>query len=174
MNWRAWGRKQEDRLGSDSVKPEVAVPGALRQIFPAFPLPSMWYGCIFRLPVKLGEAVWHVFMNEVLAEVSRVICGWTLCDLLGDLSCLLSPALVIRVPRTAGSLSEGGEQWSGDASWLWHPRRNFCGSKSLRLGGCVLSLCARDHPFYQVSGNSGCNYGSKNGEKWDSRDTRVQ
>lgn len=60
--------------------------------------------------MKLGEAVWHVFMNEVLAEVSRVICGWTLCDLLGDLSCLLSPALVIRVPRTAGSLSEGGEQ----------------------------------------------------------------
>ena len=60
--------------------------------------------------MRLGESVWHVFMNDVLAEVSRVICGWTLYDLVGDLSCLLTPALVIRVPRTAGSLSEGGEQ----------------------------------------------------------------
>lgn len=88
----------------------MAVPGALRQLVPAFSLPSMRYGCIFRLPVRLGEAVRHVFISEVLAEVSRVICEWTLSDLVGRLSCLLTPALVIRVPPTAGSLSEDGEQ----------------------------------------------------------------
>lgn len=78
MNWRRWGRKQEDELRSDSVKLDVVVTGYFHQIFPAFFLLDICYDCTFGVPKRLGEAMWHVLANEMLAEVSCVISGWKL------------------------------------------------------------------------------------------------